>query len=802
MGAGEGIVSESIHACGSCPSCPYGGPKCGGRGNPAAPIIFIAEAPGKEELKGKVPLVGPSGKLFFNTWPKPDWFDEFGISTEDVYIVNTVQCLPPRTKDDAAKNFEMVAKGARVCRDRLMREITAHPRKLIVAMGNHAIHAVTGNPNLKVTNIRGGLMKSPLAEIGILPVVHPAAILRGTGNYRQFRNDVWYAFELLRGQQPKTPIEPTWKVCETIADVHISIMELLAGAAEIACDTETAGFNWMGDEILAFGMSSDPRKVHIFKEEHVHMLEPLFSRKDKKFIWHNGKFDLKFIRPHCPSARVDEDTMLLSYALDEQGGIHDLEQVAGDLIGAEDWKHLIKKWVPKKSDSYRLIPTNELHKYLAHDTSHTKQIWSLLREQVADDPRLETLYTKVLIPASELLWWVEHDGVEICQNRLEANRARLSAEVDAAYARLQSVAKRYGHDSSVNPNSTKQVAVLLWDVIGLPRKDRRNRSTSKNVLERLPGNGSKHPAVRAIRDYRTAAKALSTYVVGPEKAMYRDGKIHATYKIHGTRTGRLSSSGINMQNIPRDRRIRGMFYAGEGRIFVKVDLNQAELRSLAALSGDDFLCAIYLDGKRSLHKETAAAFFPGWDPKSDLGKEQLMRAKAVNFGIVYGREAPSIAEEFGITTEEAQRYIDMWFERSPKAKRFIDRCRSAPLRGSNLITVFGRKKRHWVVNRENAHGLQNEASNFPHQSIASDINILGAAKAREELRKRDVKIVNLVHDEVLLNCPNDPATVKWAKHYLIECLESIPVEWGITRVPFVAEGDQGRRWSIWQKEAA
>lgn len=797
MGAGAGILSEEKHVCGSCPSCPYGGPKVGGRGNPAALIVFVAEAPGVEEIKGKIPLTGPSGNLFFKTFPKPEWWEEHGISTEDVYILNAVQCLPPRYKDDTAKTTASTARGAQVCRNRLLEEIGRYPRKLIVGMGNHAMNSLLGRHDTKITQIRGGLMKSGLASIGILPMVHPAAILRGTGNYRQFRNDLLYAFELLRGVAAKTPIAPTWQVCETIADVQVAIMDLLTYRA-IACDTETAGFNWMGDEILAFGMSGDPSKVYIFKEEHMHLLEVLFARQDIKFIWHNGKFDLKFVRPWCPSARVDEDTMILSYALDESGGIHDLEQVAGDLLGAEDWKHLIKRWVPKKSDSYRLIPSGELHKYLAHDTSHTLQIWRLLREQVRADTKLETLYTKVLIPASELLFWVEHDGVEMCLNRIEANKVRLQRDIDEAYAKLQRVVRKYGMKSDVNPNSPAQVAHLLWDVIKMPRKQKANRSTKKEILDKLPA----HPAVKAIREYRTASKSFSTYIEGPVKALMRDGKIHATYLIHGTRTGRLSSRKINMQNIPRDRRLRGMFYAGEGRIFVKVDLNQAELRSLAALSGDEFLCEIYRDGKRSLHKETAAAFFPGWDPKTDLGKEQLMRAKAVNFGIVYGREAPSIAEEFSIPVQEAQRYIDMWFERSPKAKAFIDRCRAAPARAATLTTIFGRKKRHWVVTRENLHAMQNEASNFPHQSIASDINILGACKARQALRDRGVLIVNLVHDEVLLNCPNDPETVRWAKGYLIECMESIPVEWGLTRIPFKAEGDQGRRWSIWQKEAA
>lgn len=147
---------------------------------------------------------------------------------------------------------------------------------------------------------------------------------------------------------------------------------------------------------------------------------------------------------------------------------------------------------------------------------------------------------------------------------------------------------------------------------------------------------------------------------------------------------------------------------------------------------------------------------------------------------------------------EAQRWINKWTERSPKAWSFIERCRMAPQRGQNLVTIFGRKKRHWLVTQENLIGLQNEASNFPHQSIAHDICLLGGAKAEPILRPYGIDPVNEVHDEVMFECPDIPEVISWAKYVIITCLESIAPEWGLTLIPFIAEADVGRRWSIYR----
>jgi DNA polymerase-1 len=237
-----------------------------------------------------------------------------------------------------------------------------------------------------------------------------------------------------------------------------------------------------------------------------------------------------------------------------------------------------------------------------------------------------------------------------------------------------------------------------------------------------------------------------------------------------------------------------MYVAPKGHVFIKADVDQAELRSLAALSNDPELCAIYRSNVRKLHREVADGIFK----RKDWNNEQYMRAKALNFGIVYGRQAESIAEEFRISTTEAQGYINWWTNNFPVAWDFILKCRNSVLKGQTLVTPFGAKKRHWLVTQANVITLQNEASNFPHQNLASNITLAAAIKVAPVLEEEDVHIVNLVHDELLAECPDQLDKIEWARNLITQAIEEVPKEWGITRVPFKSDTEIGRRWGIYR----
>lgn len=266
--------------------------------------------------------------------------------------------------------------------------------------------------------------------------------------------------------------------------------------------------------------------------------------------------------------------------------------------------------------------------------------------------------------------------------------------------------------------------------------------------------------------------------------------------------------------MPRNPRIRGQYVARPGRRFLEPDLNQAELRALACFSLDPTLCHIYETAGMSLHDELRADIwgYPKDWSASDVQKflvkfglkpeeedriveEQKMRAKAVNFGIVYGREAFSIAEEFQIDPKEAQVWINAWFKKFPKAKEFLDQCRAVPEKGQVIVNNFGFKRRFGVVGIERLKGMQNEASNFPCQSCASHITLHSAIETAELLADQyDTYACNLVHDSILLDCPDDDSIVADVARIVLAKMEEVPTKWGFNRIPFVAEAKMGFRW--------
>ena len=750
-----------------CPDCPYGGPRVGSRGNPDSDFVIVGESPGAHELRVGIPVVGPTGTILFGTLPE-------GEET-DVYITNALLCYP--RKKDPTK----LAAAARTCQQRLLTDIGRCPRKIILALGNAAVWSLTGDFTSKITKIRGKPVDSPLALSGIVPAVHPAALLRGTGSYRQFKEDVLYSYSLLNGESPRIPVPHTHVVCKTVKQVRAALKDLRKGKY-IAADIETEGLDRQRHKILSIGFSRNPKLVYIIPANRLKYCKAFLQSKKHRFIWHSGKFDIAFLRRSdtAIAARVDEDTMLLSYALDETGGIHDLEQIGGDLFDAPDYKYKIKPYLENKDSLYSDIPPDVLYDYQASDVSLTLQIFKTYRPRVRADKKLELLYTKTLIPSSELYYHVENNGILVDPVRLQANIDRLGKIADKNLAVVQEIA---GYE--INPSSPQQLAEYLFDHLKLRPKGNTKRSTAKEVLAKLP----QVPFIIAIGEFRKALKAKSTYGTSIAREIKDDDRVHTTINIHGTRTGRPSSKEPNVFNVPRDEQIRGTYVAANGNIFVEYDLNQAELRSLACLSRDKWLCNVYNSTGRSLHKEVAKEFFGG-----NFNHEEYMRAKMVNFGIVYGRTGGSLDYEYDWPTGTGAAYIDRWFERMPEAHKFILRCRNAPKKLQTISTVFGNKKRHWVVSKMNLWSLQNEAANFPHQNIASNINLHGAIKIKPMLDSFGAKMVNLVYDSILIECVDDAATVRQIIELGIPIIESIAPEWGMIEVPFKVDAKVGHRW--------
>lgn len=763
----NGVPEDVVEIKRGCDTCPFRGKKIGPKGNPKARIVIVGESPGAEELAKGMPFMGPSGKLLDSSMP-PD---------VDIFYTNALSCLPVK------KDPKILANAVMQCRSRLIGQISEHPRDVIIALGNGALWALTGDYNLKITQERGKVFPSELAIHGIVASVHPAFLLRGGGSFKKFKEDLQYAVALVEGRQTKQYIEP--EVIIITPDMVDGLKAEMRKQEYIAGDIETSGLRARRDRMISTGFCWEPTKAYIAPPELIHAFKDEFENPDIKWIWHNGKFDISFKRIAGINARVDEDTMLLSYALDETRGVHDLDQVAKDALGAPNHKHVISDWFDKnmphlkKDDrSYDKLPFDFLANYQGKDLSKTLQIFQMYRPRVAADPQLEKLYTKTFIPVSELLYHIELRGFMFDWTFWQEAKDRLEAEIADLQKQAEEIVGSY-----INLNSPAQVATFAYDVLKIRAK---SRSTAKEVVALWPNI----PFKKVLKEYRTASKALSTYVVGMSDHIHEDdGRIHPTFLIHGTRTGRLACRNPNLQNIPRDARLRGMFKAAPGMILVDLDASQAEMRSLAIQSGDPTMIAILSDPKRSLHKETAVYRFG-----PDYTEEQYVRAKAVNFGIIYGRTAYTLAEEFGITQKQAQAEIDSFWKQFPVAKEFTDKCRNAPLKRQTLVTIFGRKCRPGIVSRENMNAVQNEFANFPHQSTASDITLHVAMAIRDDLGKLGAGIVDLVHDSIVVECRDNPEDIAAVQKLGAETFPRIAIEWGMTKVPFKSEAKLNYNW--------
>jgi DNA polymerase-1 len=578
----------------------------------------------------------------------------------------------------------------------------------------------------------------------------------------------------------------------------------------LAGDIETSGFNPRRDKVLSLGVSYAKNKAVVFPGPIIRKYPGPFHRLFRgrnTFVWHNGKYDAAFLRQLGLPARVDEDTMLLHYLLSEGNrDLHGLKELAADLLGADpNYDAEVKKYAPKMSDSYAKVPRDILYRYNAMDTDHTFQLYELMRPKL-DQRGNETLkwcYQNLIIPMSKFLQEVEHAGVWVHTPTLGVLGRELGEELAQAERELQEVAQpvwdpieyaKWKETTKVpktfSPGSSYQLTWVL-NKFNLYPKDPRTKkpSTSKDALKDLP----QIPFVLALGKYRSAQKMLSTYVEGIEEAVDDDGRVHATYLIHGTATGRLSSRGPNMQNIPRDSRIRNIFQAPPGRTLVELDYSQVELRVLAYLSRDRGLWDIYTSG-RDLHDEVAARLFPGWYARKHtvLGKEQRIRAKFVNFGVAYGRGVESLVAEFKIPMREASKIIQDWWRAFPEAHRFIQESRAASRSGRPLETPLGRRRRFGLVTQGNRNALENEAANFPIQSTASDLTILSAMTIYPNLRKWDAHIINLVHDSILIECPTEVANE--VAGYAKTVMEILPRETLETELPFDVGMSIAQRW--------
>ena len=412
-----------------------------------------------------------------------------------------------------------------------------------------------------------------------------------------------------------------------------------------------------------------------------------------------------------------------------------------------------------------------------------------LEKQLADT-EMTQLYRDIELPLCEVLASMEYTGVKADADGIRAFGESLKGKI----AELKEQIFAYAGEE-FNIASTKQLGVILFEKLGLPvgkkTKTKTGYSTGAEVLEELE---NKHPIIPLILEYRTLTKLDSTYVEGLLKQIGQDGRVHSVFKQTETRTGRISSTEPNMQNIPVrkeiGRNMRKFFVAKQGYVLVDADYSQIELRVLSCVCGDENMQEAFLSGK-DIHRSTAAQVF---DLPEDFVSDEMRRAaKAVNFGIIYGIGPFSLSKDIGVSVAEAKQYISNYLANYPKVSQFMDKTVEDGIRNGYVTTIFGRRRYIPELNASNknvqAFGRR-AAMNAPIQGAAADIIKLAMVKVYARIAREDIdaRLILQVHDELILEVAEKDR--ERAEKLLKEEME------GAVRlaVPFTADVHSGHSW--------
>ena len=555
----------------------------------------------------------------------------------------------------------------------------------------------------------------------------------------------------------------------------------------IALDSETNGLYPRNGHMIGISMSYTGRDgIYIdtdcFDEEIEDMLRELF--KTRKVIFHNAKFDIAFFEYHFGFEFPNfEDTMLLHYLIDENPGGHGLKQLSIKFTPYGDYEKPMYDWIAeyKRANGYNqdsfswdMIPFEIMKTYAAMDAVCTFLLYEKFKK-IKENHKLKKVYDTILIPGVRFLLNTQDNGVPFDRTRLLVAQELMQKDIDEAVqelSKIDAISKfEAAQQKDFNPNSTPQLRSLLFDYIGLEptgkKTDTGAHSTDAEVLQQL---SETHEVPRHILNIRQKSKIKNTYLDKIIPQLDRDSRLRTNFNLHGTTSGRLSSSGkLNMQQLPRDNPIvKGCIKAAPGHKIVAMDLTTAEVYVAAKLAEDEALMDVFRSGG-NFHSSIAHKVFRldcSVEDVAEFYSTQRQAAKAVTFGIMYGAGPKKISEQVTkdsgsyFSVSEAKEVIDDYFQSFHRLKAWLENNQKFIEQNGFVYSFFGRKRRLPNVASEDA-GIRSHSIrsglNFLVQSPASDINLLGGIDMSEHIRTHNMKsrIFALVHDSILAEVPDE-----------------------------------------------
>lgn len=753
-------------------------------------VMVVGEAPGKHEDETGQPFVGDSGKLLMAH------LKEAGLKREDLFITNAVLCRPPGNR--TPKTGEIKA-----CRYWFQKQFTKVNPKYVLLLGAVALEQALDMKGIK--KIRG----KPIERDGIiyLPTLHPAAVLRDSKLAGKFQADIQFFADIVSfGGVPKET-GLNWRIVndkETLDEM----MEDLYGS--VSYDIETTGlYPWAkgaGINSLGFGTRTTQWLIPTNTYKH----KPGFD-KNTRYTWtlktilkilntvalriksgeiklnmHNGKFDMLFTWVIYGIKLTSEfDTMLAHFMLNEND-LHGLKYLAQIYFGAPDYDTDEEVKFGNKG-YYRMA------EYQAHDLYYTRKLKFKLKRLLEREPGVYDVFTKIMMPCSNLFTEIEYNGVYINEDKMDEAEVYLRDMKAKAEKELNEHLPKKYKGMEFNWGSTKQLGELLFEDLKLPiisKTPSGKAQVNESVVKQLD-----HPLVEALLRFRESKQQLSFFIDG-WKPFLVDSRLHPNFKLHGTVTGRLSCDRPNLQQVPRDPRIRTLITAPPGWVLLEADLSQIELRIAAELSNDSGLVYAFLNNidvhwytaigemKRSgaspeLMLKTASKFtgekVKNYGDACDIvlkmgpeaaetidpiWKELRKKAKAVNFGYLYGmwwkKFRQYALDNYGvkITDKQAQESRENFFRTYPDLPEWHKRQKRYAREYGFVASLSSRKRRLPAAmspdDTPERAGAERQAINSPVQSFANELNLMALIQLRKEFPRKVLQFVGTIHDAILM----------------------------------------------------
>lgn len=535
---------------------------------------------------------------------------------------------------------------------------------------------------------------------------------------------------------------------------------------------------------------SDLKQIPI--EKALAIFKPLLEDNSIIKIGHNFKYDMQMFMPYGIDINNIDDTMLMSYVLDGSMHSHSMDNLAKEFLNIDTIKFGEVTGKGKNQITFDLVPLDKALAYAAEDADVTLQLYHVFKPRLKEE-KMEEFYENFEKPLVKVIAEMEMNGIKIDVPKLK----EISKELDHKISSIaEEVYKLAG--GTFNIGSPKQLGEILFENLGIEggKKTRTGGySTDSSVLENLSDKG--HPIAEKVIEWRELSKLKSTYADAlPESINPKTGRIHTSYSMAGTNTGRLASSEPNLQNIPvrseQGRKIRSAFIPEKGCKLLSVDYSQVELRLAASLGNIQALKQAFKDGV-DIHTATASQVFG--IPLDEVSSEVRRQAKTINFGIIYGISGFGLAKQLGISNSEASNYIKKYLARFPELDQFMNKAKEFARHHGYVQTFYGRKCFVPGINDKNSairNFAERQSINAPLQGTAADIIKHAMITLYAELKKSGLKTKMLlqVHDELIFEVPENE--MEKAEALVKKIMESSAKD---LDVPLEADTGFGSNWT-------